>query len=202
MESAGLLLTGGRSARMGTDKAALRLPSSGIRDREPMSLTLAERTAQLLEAATKVALEVGPGFSHLRRVAESPPQSGPLAALVAGAAELARIGWSGPVLLVATDMPRLNSGMLGWLATHQPGRSVVPLSRGVPQPLCARYEPEDLAAASRLLAGGSRSMASLIEEVEPQLVPEDTWARYAGDPLCLDDVDTPDQLDAHEGGLG
>lgn len=202
MDTAGLLLTGGRSARMGTDKAALRLASSGSSDCEPMSLTLAERTALLLEAATNVALEVGPGFSHLSHVAESPPQAGPLAALVAGATELARIGWKGPVLVVATDLPRLNAGMLGWLANHQPGRSVVPLSRGVPQPLCARYEPEDLTAASRLLAGGSRSMLSLIDEVKPELVAEDTWVRFAGDPFCLDDVDTPDQLDAHEGGPG
>ena len=197
MDTAGLLLTGGRSTRMGTDKANLRLLSSDSSADEVPVLTLAEKTAELLQRETDIAVEVGPGFTHLHHVSESPPHSGPLAAFAAGAAELQRIGWDGPVLLVATDMPRLTSGMLRWIATYQPGRSVLPVARGRVQPLCARYEPDAIAIASRLTSNGERAMSALVDRILPLLVAEETWAEFAGDSSCLDDIDTPEQLDSY-----
>jgi molybdopterin-guanine dinucleotide biosynthesis protein A len=159
-------------------------------------LTLADRTAGLLAAATSIAIEVGPGFSRLPHVCESPPGSGPLAALVAGWAELGRLGYAGPVLVVATDLPRLTSGMLDWLARFRSDQSVVPVARGHLQPLCARYEASDLVLATRLVADGRRAMSDLLEAVDAVLAPEEIWCEFAGNPLCLDDVDTPNELDA------
>jgi molybdopterin-guanine dinucleotide biosynthesis protein A len=184
---------------MGRDKAALRV-ASGNGDSTAM-VTLAERTASLLAGVTDVALEVGPGFTQLDRVLEGQEKNGPLSAFAAGAAELGRLGWHGPVLLVATDLPRLSSAMLGWLAAHAPGRSVVPVAGGRPQPLCARYEAGDVATASRLVAEGKRSMTALLEACNPLLAPEETWLPAAGDTATLDDVDTPDQLDDYVGRL-
>ena len=199
MDTAGLLLTGGRSTRMGTDKANLRLlPHDSSANDVPL-LTLAEKTAELLQRETDIAVEVGPGFTHLHHVSESPAHSGPLAALVAGAAELRRLGRDVPVLLVATDMPRLTQGMLGWLASYQPGRSVVPLAGGRAQPLCARYQPADIGVASELVARGERAMSALIDAVHPVLVPDEVWGKSAGDKSCLDDLDTPDQLASYVG---
>lgn len=200
---AGLLLTGGASRRMGRNKAELvlsdRAGSSSDRDvsEMPGGLTLAERTAGLLAAATTTAIEVGPGFSRLPHVCESPPGSGPLAALVAGWAELGRLGHAGPVLVVATDLPRLTSGMLDWLARFGSGRSVVPVARGRLQPLCARYEATDMVRATRLVEDGRRAMSDLLEAADALLAPEAMWGQFAGDPRCLDDVDTPNQLDAY-----
>ena len=199
MDAAGLLLTGGRSTRMGTDKANLRLLSSDSSANAVPALTLAEKTAEILQRETDIAVEVGPGFTHLHHVCESPPHSGPLAALVAGAVELRRLGRDGPVLVVATDMPRLTSGMLGWLATYEPGRSVVPVARGRVQPLCARYERDAIAVASRLVSEGERAMAALVDRINPLLVGEETWAQFAGDPSCLEDIDTPEQLGSYMG---
>ena len=203
MAIAGLLLTGGASRRLGRNKAELVLSdgegrTTGTNGSElPSGLTLAERTAGLLAAATTIAIEVGPGFSRLPHVCESPPGSGPLAALVAGWAELGRLGHAGPVLVVPTDLPRLTSGMLDWLVRFRSDRSVVPVARGHPQPLCARYEASDLVLATRLVADGRRAMSDLLEAVDAALVPEETWCEFAGDPRCLEDVDTPDQLDAY-----
>lgn len=188
---------------MGRNKAELVLSDGRRRSTDPNrselpgGLTLAERTAGLLAAATTIAIEVGPGFSRLPHVCESPPGSGPLAAVVAGWAELVRLGHAGPVLVVATDLPRLTSGMLDWLARFRSGRSVVPVARGHFQPLCARYEPGDLVLATRLVAEGRRAMSDLVEAVDAVLAPEETWSEFAGDPLCLDDLDTPDQFDAY-----
>jgi molybdopterin-guanine dinucleotide biosynthesis protein A len=101
------------------------------------------------------------------------------------------------VLVVATDLPRLTSGMLDWLARFRSDRSVVPVARGHLQPLCARYEATDLILATRLVADGRRAMSDLLEAVDAVLAPEATWCAFAGDPLCLDDLDTPNQLDAY-----
>jgi molybdenum cofactor guanylyltransferase len=174
---------------MGRDKAAIR---TDPRDGQ----TLSERTAGLLRRATELALEVGPGFTSLDRVADSRPERGPLAALVDGTEDLRRRDWTGPVLVVATDLPRLTVEMLHWLAAYEPGVSVVPVANGRLQPLCARYEPGDLDRAAQLVASGERRMLELVSSISPRCVPEDVWGPYAGRPDCLVDVDTPEELAA------
>jgi len=71
---AAILLTGGKSRRMGHDKSRLIVEGS----------TLAVRTARLLRPVVETAVEVGPGVSGLPTTLEEPPGGGPLAALSAG----------------------------------------------------------------------------------------------------------------------
>src|SRR5918912_556717 len=99
---AGLLLTGGASRRMGTDKALIEV--GGQR--------LVDRAADVLSAVADPVVEVGPGWSHLPAVREDPPGSGPLAALAAGAAALRAAGHDGPVLVLAVDMHRVPAELL------------------------------------------------------------------------------------------
>src|SRR5882724_6154900 len=70
---AGVLLTGGRSRRIGTDKASLLLDGE----------TLATRSARCLVQLCDPVLEVGDGLSGLSSLREHPPGLGPLAALAA-----------------------------------------------------------------------------------------------------------------------
>jgi molybdopterin-guanine dinucleotide biosynthesis protein A len=183
---ASLLLTGGASRRMGRDKATL----------EVAGVALAKRTAGLLGRACAPVVEVGPGVSGLAWVREDPAGAGPLAAVAAGAVALAGAGWSGPALVVATDLPRLTAGLVAWLAGHPAPGSVVPCAEGRPQPLCARWSGPDLARAVELVAGGARSMGDLLRATRPDLVGPGDWGPAAGDPLALADADTPDDLAA------
>ena len=178
---------------MGRDKAALAPGGPG-------ALSLSERTAALLVGATEISLEVGPGFTTLDRVDEPMPGRGPLAAIVEGWAELRRRGWADPVIVVATDLPHLTAGMLAWLAACDPGHSVVPMSDGRFQPLCARYEAADLDVATALVESGRRAMGDLVTAIEPRYGPEQVWVPHAGRPDCLVDVDTPEDMDALGGG--
>jgi molybdenum cofactor guanylyltransferase len=179
----GLLLTGGASSRLGVAKAELR------RDGE----RLADRTAGLLRGVCPVALEVGPGASSLPAVREDPPGSGPLAAVVAGAAALLARGVAGPVLVLAVDLPFVDVALLAWLAGQPGSGTVVPRVAGSPQSLCARYGPGDLAVAARLRHDGAASMRSLLDAVTVTYVDERAWQAVA-DPSCFDDVDTPDAV--------
>lgn len=185
---AGMLLTGGTSRRMGRDKAAIPI------DTPIGPVTLAQHTWGLLGQVCARAVEVGPGRAGAWSVREDPPGGGPLAAVAAGWEALAGSGWTGAVLVVATDLPRLTGGLLRWLGTHPAEGAVVPLAGGRVQPLCARYRPADLELATRLVAQGRRAMTDLLEAVHPVLIAESEWSVPAGGAGALDDVDTPADL--------
>lgn len=179
---------------MGRDKAAIRVQA------DPSGLTLASRAAGLLSEVCAAAVEVGPGHTPLPRVVESSPGQGPLYGVVAGWRALGEGGWKGPVLVVATDLPNLTGGMLGWLAGQPGDGSVVPVAHGRVQPLCARYSPADLDTAARLVAGGDRAMTALLSSIDACLAPEESWAPAAGGVAVLLDVDTPEDLRRVTGG--
>lgn len=180
----GLLLTGGASRRLGVDKADLRLGDE----------RLADRAARVLLAVCDPVLEVGPGRSPLPVAREASPGEGPLVALVAGAEALRAAGTAGPVLLLAVDLPFVESPLLEWLASHPGDGTVVPTDgSGEPQPCCARYGADALETAGRLVATGKRSLRALLEVTPIELVGPDDWTRVA-EPNALDDADTPEDV--------
>jgi molybdopterin-guanine dinucleotide biosynthesis protein A len=131
VRSAGLLLTGGASRRLGVPKTDLLLDGE----------RLVDRAARLLVTVCDPVIEVGPGLSGLRAVREDPPGEGPLAAFAAGAAALAADGHRGTVLALAVDLPFVETPLLAWLAARPGHGTVVPRVDGIPQTLCARYGP-------------------------------------------------------------
>jgi molybdopterin-guanine dinucleotide biosynthesis protein A len=184
MRVGGLLLTGGESRRLGVDKSTL------LRDGEP----LADRSARVLVSACDPVIEVGPGASTLCAVREDPPGSGPLAAVVAGTAALRAQGYVGPVIVLAVDLPFIESMVLTWLAEHPTVGTVVPRVGGREQSLCARYSPDALAVAEQLVAEGERSMRSLLAAVRVTSLDEDAWAGVC-DAQAFADVDSPADLE-------
>jgi molybdopterin-guanine dinucleotide biosynthesis protein A len=185
---AGLLLTGGASRRMGTDKALIEV--DGRR--------LVDRAAAALSAVADPVLEVGPGWSGLRAVREDPPGSGPLAAVSTGVAALRAAGHDGPVLVLAVDMPRVGMEVLRLLAERAGPATAVPRADGHPQPLCARYGPDVLAEVDRLLEAGGKSLRALLEAMaaggdDVGWVEPEEWEPVAG-PGAFSDVDTPADL--------
>jgi molybdopterin-guanine dinucleotide biosynthesis protein A len=181
--NAGLLLTGGRSRRMGFDKALIR-----IGDR-----TLAQRTGTILTTVCPFVLEVGPGYSDLPVVHEPQPGQGPLVAIAAGWEALKGTEWEGPAIVVATDLPLLSEALLRWLADHPAAGTLVPLVDGQAQPLCARYFPAELEKAAALAAAGGRSVMALAEGAGVTRVDAGVLSAE------LQDVDTP--ADLHRLGL-
>jgi len=184
---AGLLLTGGASRRMGSDKALLEVDGQ----------RLVDRAAAALGAVADPVVEVGPGWSGLPAVREDPPGSGPLAAVATGAAALRAAGHGGPAIVLAVDMPRVGVELLRLLAERPGPATAVPRAHGHPQVLCARYGPDALAAIDRLLAAGGRSLRVLLEALDARgevgwIEPEE-WLGVAS-PEALADVDTPDDL--------
>jgi molybdenum cofactor guanylyltransferase len=130
--TAGFVLTGGRSSRMGRDKALLPIEGS----------LLVERTAERVRAAAgSVTLIGAPGrYAHLGLpvVADLAGGCGPIGGLHT-ALKTGRADWN---LVVACDMPSLTTAFLSELlaAAKQLGCTcLVPETDSGLHPLCAVY---------------------------------------------------------------
>ncbi len=173
-----LLLTGGASRRLGTDKASIVWRGE----------TLAARAARVLTQVCTPVLEVGPGVTSLPAVREDPPGSGPLAAVLAGVRALEGGSDSevDAVVVLACDMPFVEPPLLRLLAAWPGSGTVIPTRDGRAQFLCARYGKVWLRAAA---ASGHASFKA-VPPTECELVAEDVW--HAAAPAhVFDDIDTP-----------
>jgi molybdenum cofactor guanylyltransferase len=178
--TAGILLTGGRSRRLGVDKATVVLDGE----------TLAARGARRLGAVCAPVVEAGDGLSGLAAVREQPTGAGPLAALAATGSWLRERGHHGAAILLAVDLPGVDEPFLRWLS-ERPGEPTVVLRvDGRLQPVCARYGADALLAAGSLVTGGVRALHELFDVVDHDVVEPDEWRNVASADTFLD-VDTP-----------
>ena len=176
---AGVLLTGGASRRMGSDKAQLVVNGE----------TLAARSARVLSEVCDPVIEVGPGVSGLPAVREDPPGAGPLVALLAGVGAL---GSPRTVLLLACDLPFVDAPVLRLLADWPGAGTVIPVVEGRFQYACARYGPAALDEAVAALRSGDSSLRAIAGSDCSYLTSQE-W----GDVATVEsfaDVDTPDDL--------
>lgn len=178
-----VVLTGGRSTRMGADKATLVLGGMRMVDRV---------TAACREAGLEVAIAgtAPPGLERMT-LPDPPGMAGPAAGLAAGM----RASPGADILLLATDQPYVRPSTLrGLLAT--PGAAVVPV-QGRRQTLCALYRADCTPALEALLAERSDpSLQTLLDRVATTEVAQDEWARWGEDGRSWISLDTPDRWEA------
>lgn len=120
----GLVLAGGRSSRMGQDKAQLRWQGR----------SLLEHQIALLRAAGAREVWISGGQQRPDAMPDRWPDLGPLGGL-ASAAEALPDGW---LLLLAVDMPRLDRAVLDQLLTVAGKRGAC--FRGHPMPCLLRLD--------------------------------------------------------------
>jgi molybdenum cofactor guanylyltransferase len=165
-----LILAGGLSTRMGTDKALM--PFEGL----PLLMHVFQ-TVQTLNLPIAIvtpwperyaALEL-PGVTF---IAETTVAQGPVAGLVCGL-ESTGSEW---VLLLACDMPRLDSVVLRNWAQSLPDISndmlaLVPRHNDQWEPLCAFYRKSCLDSLKSYLATGRKSFHQWLAENPIQTLP-------------------------------
>lgn len=167
---------------MGTDKARLLVEGR----------VLAEYVADVMTQVVAPVLEVGPGVTELRAVAERPIGAGPLAAVAAGWEALQALGDPVAVLVLACDLPLVTVGLLELLATWPGDSSVVPVVAGRAQPLCARWSRGALTESRGRLVHDS-TLAHLVDSAETIVIDESVWGSLV-DPRVFEDVDRPEDL--------
>lgn len=176
------VMAGGRSTRMGADKALLPWGRT----------TLLDHAASLLHAVSgDVRVLCGPepryeGHGHAvvtDHAADAPADSegagaGPLAGLLAALRSAA----GRHALILAVDLPLVTAEVLAALAAARgQGDAVVPVTARGPEPLCAVYSPSCAEAVARRLAAGERRMTSFWPDVRVRRFEAAELARF-GDP--------------------
>ena len=187
MSVGAVVLAGGRSARMGTDKAVLDF--CGRRMIDVVAGRLGELTDRVV-VVTKNRAGLEPIDAIVQEDEE--PFAGPLPALVAGL----RVTACAQNVVVACDMPFLNVALLRRLAEELDGvtDAVVPVTDDGPQPLHAAYGDCAVEPLLASIAAGVRSLRGALERLRVRWVAENEWRSIDHDGRSFLNVNTRDEL--------
>ncbi len=187
LDATAFILAGGKSSRMGRDKAFLQL-----RDE-----TLLAHALKLSAAITKEVKIVGDAtkFSAFGRVVEDVyPNRGPLggihAALSTSSTDLN--------LMLAVDLPFVGADFLQYLlARARESTAIVTLPRaaGGLQPLCAVYRRPFAEIAEEALRNGRNKIDSLFAKAGTCVIEDDELVRAGFSSEMFRNLNTPDDLE-------
>lgn len=176
--AAGWVLAGGRSTRMGRDKALLELGG------EPLLVRIARAVHSAAGSAVIVGDPARYGSCGFRVIADRVAGLGPIGGLLTSL-ENTSATWN---LLVACDMPAVTGSILEQLLRHAESnpeaRCIAPVSVRGPEPLCAVYHRVCLAEVRRAVEAKELRMTGLVTRLEPVLLP-------VSDPQVFENVNSP-----------
>lgn len=190
----GVILAGGLATRMGgVDKGALALGSDA-------SDTPAARTLELFATRFPACVIVGAsagtapwrqGAPDLVYVTDVMTGCGPLGGIHAALGVVPT-----PFAFVCgCDMPSLSGPLIDLMARRaRPGRLLVPVRGGMPEPLHAIYPASCLPAVESALKEGTRKMSVFFEKVPVDYLLETDYAGVPGALRSFDNINTPEDL--------
>ena len=167
----GAILAGGRSTRMGQDKAELEMQLV-----TGEQLTMLQLVHRALERVCDETLLIGgperPGISA-QRVPDILPNAGPLAGILS-----AVLAANNPrVFVVACDMPFVDPTVITGLAELiQDHNAVVPQVHGRLETLHAIYTTDCTRAIRKALDAGERRVRSFFSMIDVRIVTEDEFS--------------------------
>ena len=185
------MLAGGRSSRMGRDKALLPYRGGALVESVARAVALAAGSAVLVGSPSRHG---GLGFPVLPDIYPGEgPLGGILTVLEHADASHRRTDWN---LIVACDMPELTAEFLRGLLDRAERLDVDVLAprgpSGVLEPLCAVYHRRSRQALDAAFAGGVRKVTAAFDGLRvvawsaPEYLPfqnvntPEDWAAYAG----------------------
>lgn len=188
----GLVLAGGRSRRMGRDKAALEYGGQTQLDR---ACCLLDGFCAAVFVSVRADQSALPGRGGRPTIVDGAESDGPAAGLLAALRSRPDAAW----LVLACDLPLLTREVLAQLIAHRdPARPVTAFASatdGLPEPLCAIYEPAFRDLLEKFLAEGCRCPRKMLIRLGTPILPPP-------DPHALDNVNEPADYAAAAGRLG
>ncbi len=189
----GIVLAGGRSSRMGQDKASLVLDGASLLERTVSALGEVADEVVVVRAPGQALPLVQPSGS-LVVVQDAEEGQGPLYGMGTGL-EAA----SAPIaIVVGVDHPFLQPSLLRLLAdrVREGARWVLPIAGGRPQPLCSAFARDALEVIRAHLAAGDRAPMAVAADLGMVRLPEDEWRHADPEGRSFIDVDTPEDFEA------
>ena len=182
----GLVLAGGRSRRMQADKAALAY------GRQPQLARAFELLAPRVQSAwisVRADQRDEPLRARYPQIVDGAEGEGPIAGIIAAQALHPGAAW----LVLACDLPLLDDATLDRLLAQRDTRRVATAYRstsdGLPEPLCAIYEPASREPVLRHVAAGQACPRKF-------LIRHDALLLEPLHPHALDNANTPQDVQA------
>jgi molybdopterin converting factor subunit 1 len=177
----GLVLAGGRSTRMQRDKAALEY---GGRSQLERAVELLAPLVERIFVSVRPDQTRDPLRARFEQIVDSGEVAGPIAGIVAAQARHPGAAW----LVLACDLPLLDQQTLGHLVRSRRAQRQATAYRsshdGLPEPLCAIYEPSSREAIRAYVAGGRDCPRKFLIDADALLLDQP-------EPGALDNVNTP-----------
>jgi molybdopterin-guanine dinucleotide biosynthesis protein A len=180
----GFVLAGGRSSRMGRDKALLEIDGVTLIVR---AVTLVR---SVLDEATVIASKAGYESLGLRIVGDDFPGFGPLGG-IATALHISKKPWN---LVIACDLPYLSKAWLEYLierALKSEADAVVPMNVRGPEPLCAMYHKNAEQRIRTGVEGGIRKVTDSFANLHVEHLEPDEWKGFASGGPLFKNVNSP-----------
>jgi molybdenum cofactor guanylyltransferase len=179
----GLVLAGGSSSRMHRDKAALKYQGTNQLDR---AFELAARHVARAFVSVRADQALDPARAHRPMIVDSIAGEGPIIGIRSALAAFPQVAW----LVLACDLPFLSDAALEQLLRERdPTRfatAYVSAHDGLPEPLCAIWEPSAAAALAEYQAGGGHCPRKFLNNHAARLI-------EPSDRRALDNVNTPEE---------
>ena len=180
----GLVLAGGQSRRMGSDKALLQ------RDGKSQLAYIVELLGDVVDRVFVSARQDqadDPERSRFELIVDAFDDMGPVAGIMSAMQQHPQADW----LVVACDLPNIDRTTLEYLLQHRSGPQAFTAYRSshddLPEPLCAVYMAGSDAVIREFVADG-------IVCPRKMLIRSDTKLLVQPHPQSLDNVNTPDDL--------
>jgi molybdenum cofactor guanylyltransferase len=177
----GLVLSGGASKRMHTDKAALRYQDSSW-----LALSVAKLDAVTRKTFVSIRAEqrhdpLRAGFNTLEDAVNC---QGPMAGILTALQRYPEVAW----LVLAVDLPVLHPDTLRFLIQQRDATQLATAFRSesdqLPEPLCAIYEPAAKTALESFVAEGKHCPRKFLLQHAVRLLTQPTSHQ-------LDNINTP-----------
>ena len=177
----GLVLAGGASKRMGQDKALLAYHG---RSQLQWAFELLSGLCERSFVSVRPEQRDEPTRAALPQIVDEQPGFGPLAGISAALNAHAQAAW----LVLACDLPFLSRATLEYLIAQRDPAKIATAYRsaydGLPEPLCAIWEPAARDKAMQWIAAGKQCPRKLLINSDAALI-DQPEAR------ALDNINTP-----------
>ncbi len=179
----GLVLAGGLSSRMRRDKATLEYRGKSQLER---AFELAARYLPEVFVSVRAGQAADPSRVRYPLIVDSVPGEGPIVGIRSALAARPEVAW----LVLACDLPFLSDAALSQLLAERDSTASATAFRsahdGLPEPLCAIWEPKSAAELAAYQAADGRCPRKfLMRHGAKILEPRDRRA--------LDNINTPDE---------
>ena len=186
-----IVLAGGESKRVGTDKGFLTIGDRFLIEE------IVEKMARIGDEVIIVTNSHQKyGYLGTRLVSDVYPDKGALGGIYSGL----KVACHHHSLVVACDMPFLDLRLLRYMILLSPGQDVViPRVGGLTEPLHAIYSKRCLQPMERVLSAGGLRIIEFFPEVRVRYVEEQEIRLF--DPQCLSffNINTPADLEKARG---